>query len=180
MDVYSLLVMPNAFGFPVAYSALRGGTLAFRRCHSCLEMKNKYNNLLTHSPSWSSDRAQSIKAVKKRLKGDAHAEQTGFLLLECHAQHVPSSERELPGPLFHSTTTDDCDIVFALQAWYSAQLLHPKLILWHSDLSTQLFSILLHTVSQVPSPLFSSIHLITSLLYGTASHLVEKRLISIL
>lgn len=144
------------FSTPVAYSALRGGTLAFRRCHGCLEMKNKYNNLLTHSPQWSSDRTQSVKAVKKCLEGDPHAVQTGLLLLGCHAQHVLPSERELSGPLFHSTTTDDCDIIFVLQAWYSAQLLHPNPILWHSGLSTHCSPSCCNTGSQVRSLVFSS------------------------
>lgn len=103
---------------------------------------------------WQSTEYQSSKEVSKV--------QTGFLLLGCNAQHIPPSERELAGPLFHSTTTDDRDIVFVLQAWYSAQLLHPKLILWHSGLSTHCSLSSCNIVSQVPPLLFSSMHFIAS------------------
>lgn len=124
---------------------------------------------------WQATEYQSSKVSKRRCSWRAN-----WLLLGCHVQQVPPLERELSGPLFHSTTIRDCDIVFVLQAWYSAQLLHPKLILWHSGLSTHLSLPCCNTVSQVPSLLFSSTHFIASLLHGTATHLVGEKLINIL
>lgn len=180
MSIHYYLCQMHLVFHTFSLECLKGRDARLQKVPWLFRNENKYNNLLTHSPQWSSDRPQSIKAVKKCLKGDSHAVQTGFLLLGCHAQHIPPWERELSGPLFHSTTTDDCAIIFVLQAWCPAQLLHLKLILWHSGLSTDCSLSCCSSVPQVPSLLFSSIHFIASLLHGTATHLVGKRLISTL
>lgn len=116
------------------------GSLAFRRCRRCLEMETNtktcwgpweyflkrqisfqgsclekdalWNPGMTRSPRQSSDRAHSVKAVKKWLLWDAHSVRTSSCCW--HAAPSPSCllswERVFSAPLFHGTATDDCDV----------------------------------------------------------------------